>query len=78
MISIGPDGQPLFTHLGCSFLTPGGSIVDFVTMAVAAPALECHYSGLYLINPGTEYVCDNELIEVKEEGPLQVYVSPLL
>lgn len=44
-------------------------------MAVAAPALECHYSGLYLINPGTEYVCDNELIEVKEEGPLQVYVK---
>lgn len=37
-----------------------GSIVDFVTMAVAAPALECHYSGLFMVNPGTEYVMNYE------------------
>ena len=60
LISVGSDGQPLFSHLGCSVLTPGGSIVDFVTMAVAAPALECHYSGLFMVNPGTEYVMNYE------------------
>ena len=59
LISMGSEIQPLFSHLGCSFLTPGGSITDFVTMTIAAPALECRYSGLFLVNPGTEYVNDN-------------------
>lgn len=43
--------SPVFAHVACALLSPGGEIADFATMTPAPPGLRPQYNGLRMLNP---------------------------